>query len=114
VQADPKSLEQILVSLLSNASKYTSDGGMITLGADREGATVRIWVADTGIGISRDEMKRVFEPFFQAERGTTRRYSGVGLGLSIARALAHRMKGELTIASTEGKGTTASVVLPAA
>jgi signal transduction histidine kinase len=114
VHADPKSLQQILVSLLSNASKYTNDGGTITLGADRDGATVRIWVADTGVGIAHEEMKRVFEPFFQAERGTTRRYPGVGLGLSIARTLARRMRGELTIASTEGSGTTASVVLPAA
>jgi signal transduction histidine kinase len=114
VHADPKSLQQILVSLLSNALKYTKDGGTITLGADRDGATVRIWVADTGVAISRDEMQRVFEPFFQAEGGTTRRYAGIGLGLSIARALARRMQGELTIASTEGRGTTASVVLPAA
>jgi signal transduction histidine kinase len=114
VHADPKSLQQILLNLLSNASKYTNDGGTITLGADRDGETVRIWVADTGVGISRQEMQRVFEPFFQAERGTTRRYSGIGLGLSIARTLARRMHGELTIASTEGSGTTASVVLPAA
>ena len=114
VHADPKSLQQILLNLLSNASKYTNDGGTITLGADRDGEAVRIWVADTGVGISEREMQRVFEPFFQAERGTTRRYSGIGLGLSIARTLARRMHGELTIASTEGSGTTASVVLPAA
>jgi len=56
----------------------------------------------------------VFEPFFQAEGGTTRRYEGVGLGLTIARELARRMDGELTIASREGAGTTASVLLPAA
>jgi signal transduction histidine kinase len=114
VHADPQSLQQILVKLLSNASKYTDDGGTITLGANRDGATVRIWVADTGVGISREQMTRVFEPFFQAERATTRRYAGIGLGLSIARTLARRMQGELTIASTEGSGTTASLVLPAA
>jgi signal transduction histidine kinase len=114
VHADPKSLQQILVRLLSNASKFTKDGGTITLGANRDGESVRIWVADTGVGISQQEMKSVFEPFFQAERGTTRRYSGIGLGLSIARTLARRMHGEITIASTEGTGTTASVVLPAA
>ncbi|HZI43019.1 MAG TPA: MASE1 domain-containing protein [Gemmatimonadaceae bacterium] len=114
VHADPKSLQQILVSLLSNASKYTDDGGMITLGAERQGTRVRIWVRDTGVGIPQEEIKRVFEPFFQAERGPTRRYSGVGLGLTIARDLARRMEGELTIASTVGRGTTASVVLPAA
>ena len=114
VHADPKSLQQILVSLLSNASKYTSDGGEITLGARREGRKVRIWVSDTGVGIPETEIRRVFEPFFQAERGPTRRYAGVGLGLTIARDLARRMDGEVTIASKVGEGTTASVVLPAA
>lgn len=114
VQADPKSLQQILVTLLSNASKYTHDGGMITLGAKREGPRVRIWVSDTGVGIPKEEIKRVFEPFFQAERGRTRRYSGVGLGLTIARDLARRMEGEVTITSEVGSGTTAAVVLPGA
>ena len=114
VQADPKSLQQILASLLSNATKYTNDGGMITLGAKREGQRVRIWITDTGVGIPQAEIKRVFEPFFQGERGTTRRYSGIGLGLTIARDLARRMEGELTIASEVGSGTTASVLLPAA
>jgi signal transduction histidine kinase len=112
VRADPKGLQQILASLLSNACKYTGEGGTITLGADAAGQKVRIWVRDTGVGIKKEEMERVFEPFFQAESGTTRRYSGVGLGLTIARNLAQRMSGEVTIASEEGKGTTASVFLP--
>jgi signal transduction histidine kinase len=114
VQADPDGLRQILVSLLYNASKYSDEGGMITLGADREGETVRIWVRDTGAGIPQDQIQRVFEPFFQAEGGTTRRFEGVGLGLTIARDLARRMAGEVTIASKVGRGTTASVLLPAA
>jgi signal transduction histidine kinase len=114
VHADPKSLEQILMSLLSNATKYTGDGGEITMGATAEGRRVRIWVRDTGVGIAQSEIDRVFEPFFQAERGPTRRFSGVGLGLTIARDLARRMEGEITIASKQGSGTTASVVLPAA
>jgi signal transduction histidine kinase len=114
VLADPKSLQQILASLLSNASKFTAEGGEITLGAEPDGKTVRIWVRDTGIGIPQDEIQHVFEPFFQTERGTTRRTSGIGLGLTIARDLARRMSGELTIASEAGGGTTASVLLPAA
>jgi len=114
VQADPKSLQQILVNFLSNASKYGSDGGTITIGAQREGTKVRIWVRDTGVGIPQGEIERVFEPFFQAERGTTRRFPGVGLGLTIARDLAQRMNGDVTIASELGAGTTASVLLPAA
>jgi signal transduction histidine kinase len=114
VIADAKSLQQILVNLLSNASKYTDEGGTITLGADRDGDTVRIWVRDTGIGISEDDIKRVFEPFFQAERGSTRRFAGIGLGLTISRDLARRQDGNVTIESKLGAGTTASVVLPAA
>ena len=114
VRADPKGLEQVLGSLLSNASKYTCEGGTITLGADGDGEKVRIWVRDTGIGIRKEEMERVFEPFFQADSSTTRQFSGVGLGLTIARNLAQRMAGEVTLESEVDKGTTASVVLPAA
>jgi signal transduction histidine kinase len=114
VRADAKSLQQILASLLSNACKYTDDGGTITLGADENEGKARVWVRDTGIGIRQEQIDRVFEPFFQAESGTTRRYSGVGLGLTIARDLARRMSGEVTITSEVGKGTTASVILPAA
>ena len=114
VRADPRSLQQILLNLLSNASKYTNEGGTITLGAQREGASVRIWIRDTGIGIPTEELHRIFEPFFQAERGSTRRFSGIGLGLTIARDLARRMAGDVTVESEEGRGTTASVVLPAA
>ncbi|PYP81869.1 MAG: hypothetical protein DMD35_00055 [Gemmatimonadetes bacterium] len=114
VRADPRSLQQILASLLSNATKYTDDGGSVTLGADRDGERVRIWVRDSGIGIGKEELQRMFEPFFQADSGTTRKFSGVGLGLTIARDLARRMGGEVTIASEAGKGTTASVILPLA
>jgi signal transduction histidine kinase len=115
VRADPKMLEQVLASLVSNATKYTGDGGTITLAADSDDdGKVRIRVRDTGVGIRKDEMARVFEPFFQADSGTTRQYSGVGLGLTIARDLARRMQGEVTLASEEGKGTSAMVVLPAA
>jgi signal transduction histidine kinase len=113
VQADRKGLQQLLTSLVSNASKYTKDGGVITLGAERMDGRVRIWVKDTGIGISHETLDQVFEPFFQAERGSTRRFAGVGLGLAIARDLARGMNGELSIASEEGTGTTASVLLPA-
>jgi signal transduction histidine kinase len=112
VQADPKGLQQILASLVSNAAKYSADGGTITLGADADGDKVRLWVRDTGIGIKKEEIDRVFEPFFQSDSGTTRQYSGVGLGLTIAHDLAQRMSGEITIESEVGKGTTASVSLP--
>jgi signal transduction histidine kinase len=114
VRADRKGLHQLLASLVSNASKYTKDGGVITFGAERMDGRVRIWVRDTGVGISHEKLDQVFEPFFQAEQGNTRRFEGVGLGLAIARDLARGMDGELNIASEEGTGTTASVMLPVA
>jgi signal transduction histidine kinase len=114
VHADPTSLQQILLRLLSNASKFSKQGGTVTVGAEREGDKVRIWVRDTGVGIPREEIERVFEPFFQAERVMTRRVSGIGLGLTIARNLARRMDGEVTLSSEPEGVTTASVLLPAA
>ena len=99
---------------MSNASKYGKDGGTITLGAERQGDRVRIWVRDSGVGIPQQEIEKVFQPFFQVEHTMTRRFAGIGLGLTIARNLARRMEGEVTVASEPGHGTTASVLLPAA
>jgi signal transduction histidine kinase len=75
---------------------------------------VQIRVSDTGIGIPPEQLERVFEPFFQVDRGTTRRYPGTGLGLAIARDFARTMGGELRLESQPGRGTTASLELPVA
>ena len=112
-RADPDKLRQVLLNLVGNGMKFTPEGGHITIGAKRERNQVRLWVADTGIGIAPDQLESVFEPFFQAERGPTRRYSGMGLGLSIARDLARAMNGEIGIESTPGFGSTAWLTLPA-
>lgn len=113
VRADPDKLRQIVLNLLTNAIKYTPAGGRVSLSAVRDGQNAVLRVSDTGIGIPADQLPRVFEPFFQVERGTTRRYPGIGLGLAIARELAHAMRGELTIESVVDKGTTATLTLPA-
>ena len=112
VRADPEKLRQILLNFIANAIKFTPEGGRIQVGADAYDEFVRIWVNDTGIGIPSDMIAHVFEPFFQVEQGTTRRYPGIGLGLAIARDLANAMNGEVRIESTAGKGTTISVLLP--
>ena len=112
VRADPEKLRQILVNFLTNAIKFTPKGGRIGLGAEHGYGMVRIWVSDTGVGIPDDQLERVFEPFFQVERGSTRRYPGIGLGLAIARDFAQAMNGELRLESTVGKGSVASVLLP--
>ena len=112
VRADPEKLRQILLNFLANAIKFTPEGGRIQVGADHREEFVRIWVSDTGIGIPSDLIAHVFEPFFQVEQGTTRRYPGIGLGLAIARDLANAMDGEVRLESTAGKGTTISLLLP--
>jgi PAS domain S-box-containing protein len=113
VRADPEKLRQILLNLVGNAIKFTPSGGHVRLSAGREGDTVRISVNDTGIGIPADQVGRVFEPFFQVERGPTRRFPGVGLGLAIARDLARAMRGDVEVESRVAEGTTVSVALPA-
>jgi signal transduction histidine kinase len=113
-RADPERLRQILLNFLTNGVKFTPEGGRITIGAKRERDTVRVWVTDTGIGIASDQLENVFDPFYQVERGPTRKYPGMGLGLAIARDLARAMDGEIWLESTPGMGSTAWLALPSA
>ena len=112
VQADPDKLRQVLLNLVTNAMKFTAAGGEVVVAAVPGDESVRITVSDTGIGIAKENVNRVFDPFFQVEQGGTRRYPGVGLGLSIVRDCVLAMGGEIDIDSTVGKGTTVNVILP--
>jgi signal transduction histidine kinase len=114
VHADPNKLRQVLLNIVGNAIKFTPPGGSIMLGASRDTDTVVMTVTDTGIGVPADKLAQVFEPFFQVDTGTTREYSGVGLGLAIARDLARAMGGEIRFDSAVGQGSVVTVVLPAA
>ncbi len=93
IRADERKLKQILYNLLSNAAKFTPDGGKIRLAARRvahagkDAAAVEIAVTDTGIGITPEDLARVFDPFEQVENGTARQYQGTGLGLALTRQL---------------------------
>ncbi|MDQ3997644.1 MAG: MASE1 domain-containing protein [Gemmatimonadota bacterium] len=113
VQGDREKLRQILSNLVGNSMKFTPPGGRIGVGVARNGDKVRIWVCDTGIGIAPDQLERVFEPFYQVDRGMTRSHPGVGLGLAIARDFARAMGGDLRMESELGRGTTAVLELPA-
>ena len=113
-RADPEKLRQILLNLVANGVKFTPEGGRISVGAKREHGSVRLWVTDTGIGIPSDQLKHVFDPYFQVDRGPSRKFPGMGLGLAISRDLARAMDGEIWLESTPGLGSTAWLVLPAA
>ena len=104
-------LRQILLNVLGNAIKFTPPRGRIELSALQKNDRVSIRVADTGIGIAADKIGRVFEPFFQAQTGTTREYPGVGLGLAIARDFARAMGGDINIESTPGTGSVVTIEL---
>jgi CheY-like chemotaxis protein/two-component sensor histidine kinase len=117
IRADETKLRQTLLNLLSNASKFT-EGGRIELAASREGEWQAQWftfrVTDTGIGMSADQVTRLFQPFTQADASTTRRYGGTGLGLTISRRFCQMMGGDIVVASEQGHGSTFTVRIPAA
>ena len=110
LKGDPLRLGQILLNLCSNAVKFT-DHGEIELviepvWMDKETAEIRFSVRDTGIGLSREQIARLFQSFQQADTSTTRRYGGTGLGLTISKKLSEMMGGQIGVESEPGKGTT--------
>ncbi len=116
LRADETKVRQTLFNLLSNASKFT-DKGTITLEVRRLARAGTDWlafkVADTGIGMSAEQMARVFEEFTQADSSTTRKFGGTGLGLTISKKFCQLMGGDIAVESEEGHGTTFTVGLPA-
>ena len=111
VLGDPVRLSQILINFLSNAVKFTTQGS-VTLSAGIDGERLVFAIADTGIGMSVEQLERLFVPFEQADTSTTRRFGGTGLGLSISKRLAGLMGGDIKVASREGVGTTFALHLP--
>jgi signal transduction histidine kinase/DNA-binding response OmpR family regulator len=115
VAADAERFQQILLNLITNAIKFTTTGGSIRVTCDEDAGVARICVTDTGVGVRLIDIERVFEPFVQIDRHlTTATQQGVGLGLSISRELARAMRGDLTLESTEGVGSTFTLSLPIA
>lgn len=110
--ADRRAIQQILINLLSNAVKFTPQGGRVTLTAARDARRVTLTVADTGIGISADDLDRIGRPFVQVLNDYTRQYEGTGLGLSLVKGLVELQDGSMTIDSAPGEGTLVTVTLP--
>ncbi len=116
--SDPVKLRQCLFNLLSNAAKFT-ERGQVTLSARRlpgqSGGVDRLEfrVRDTGIGMTEEQLRRLFQRFSQADSSTTRRFGGTGLGLALTKALCHLMGGRINVESVSGQGTTFTIQLPA-
>ena len=116
MRTDVVKLRQCLFNLLSNAAKFT-EAGRITLRVRREAVAGRAWVSlavsDTGIGMTPEQLGRLFQRFTQADETTTRRFGGTGLGLALSRAFAQLLGGDVSVESTEGQGTCFTLRLPA-
>lgn len=116
MRGDLTRMRQILFNLISNATKFTEKGS-VTLGVSRESVQGRDWmifrVSDTGIGMTPEQMQKLFQAFSQAESSTTRKYGGTGLGLAISEKLCGMMGGEILVDSVHGRGSTFTVRVPA-
>ena len=110
--ADERAVRQVIINLLSNAIKFSHEKGVVTLSMKRQGNLLNISVVDRGIGMDREAVSRIGEPFFQAQDGLSRRYEGTGLGLSIVKGLVDLHEGVLRATSSPGEGTTITVLLP--
>ena len=115
LHTDAKRLMQVILNLMSNACKFTERGRVdVTIAsAQHNGRTwLEVAVADTGIGMAREQTERLFEDFFQGDAATQRKFGGTGLGLAISRRICRAMGGDLTVASELGKGSTFTARLP--
>ncbi len=116
MHSDIVKVRQILLNLLSNASKFTQNG-TITLAVERDkpgdDATIVFRISDTGIGMTADQIDKLFEAFTQAEASTTRTYGGTGLGLALTRNFSRLLNGDVAVTSERGKGSTFTIQLPA-
>jgi signal transduction histidine kinase len=114
IAGDRRIVKQVLLNLLANAIKFTPAAGRITVTAHREGGFAAIAVADSGIGMTAEQVAHAVEPFYQADDKLSRKYEGTGLGLTLVKAFVERHGGTMTIASEPNIGTTVTVRLPLA
>lgn len=109
---DIDKIEQVVLNLLSNAIKFTPDKGLINVTLRKDGAEVQMEFCDTGIGIPQDQIKRIFDRFYQVDNSSNREYEGTGIGLALAKELVELHKGKITVSSSPSKGSCFIVHLP--
>ena len=102
VRTDGDLLEQVLMNYLSNAIRYTADGGQITISAVRTGGNVRLTVFNEGSGLPEEELPKIWEKFYRTDRARTREAGGTGIGLSLVRAIADTLHGSCGAENVEG------------
>lgn len=112
IVGDRARIEQVLMNMVSNAIKYTKDGGFIRITAGQDGSNVWVTVKDNGIGIPEEDVPKVFDRFYRVDKARSRESGGTGLGLSIAHEIVHRHQGMVGLTSRLGKGTSITVTLP--
>ncbi len=112
IQADPRAVKQILLNLTTNAIKFTPEGGMVRIAVEPKSAGLIVHVSDTGIGISKDDIARLAQPFEQIDSQHSRKHEGTGLGLALSKSLVELHGGNFKISSVVGEGTTVTFTLP--
>jgi signal transduction histidine kinase len=112
VLANKRSIEEVISNLITNAIKYTPEGGSVTVSASAQKEYVRISVKDTGYGIGKEDLDRIFERFYRVKNDQTRFITGTGLGLAIVRSIVDAHNGLMKVESEIGQGSTFHVDLP--
>ncbi len=112
IYLDRDKVEKIFTNILSNAFKFTPEGGMIEVSVNKEDKHINVIVSDTGIGIQKEKISKVFDRFYQVDGSHTREQEGTGIGLSLTKELVELHKGKIEVESEEGKGTTVTISLP--
>jgi len=112
LMADSSRLGQVIDNLVSNAIKFTPEGGTVAVRVQKQGDRCAIEVSDTGVGIAPDELEHLFDRFYRAQQARKGHYSGAGLGLAISKAIVDAHEGEIEVTSEPGQGSTFRVLLP--
>lgn len=111
ISGDPQRFKQVLTNLVGNAVKFTEQGD-VSVSVEKSGGNLRISIQDTGIGMTREEIQRLFKPFQQVDGSITRRFGGTGLGLALSQRLIGLMGGRIVVSSEKGRGSTFVVEVP--